>query len=181
MGDTVAFDRDFMPTAQVSHGHPYLGTHQAFALLGWVEQRRNGWPRVGLRMTLLGEDLETVTGGITMGLPLTPDTERRVCCFLEDLGWDGRVWPYEDHGWPEKTEDESGLLGLLKAANLGATLTFPPQAQGTPVVSIPIKDRKRPFRVMPFGPPNETPRYLETLRNLASNPKPFVSDWTQHE
>jgi len=175
---TVPFDKGFIPTAQVSHGSPYLGQHHAFALLGWVEQRSNGWPVVGLQMTLLQMDLQTVAGGLTMGLPLTPETERRVCCFLEDLGWDGRVWPYQDSGWPEGTEDELGLLQLLRTAKLGATLTFPPQLQGTPTISIPIKHRKKSFQVVPFGPPNQAPRHLETLRTLASNPKPFLSDWS---
>jgi hypothetical protein len=167
-----------IPTASVSHGTIRPGIYPAFALLAWVEQRKAGWPVVGLRLTLLAQhELDKPIGGLTMGLPLTPKSERHVCCLLQDLGWDGRCWPYKDHGWPEGTEDEDGLLRLLRTSKLGATLTFPSDPEkGTPTVQIPILQRSGPFSIAPFGEVL-VPRYLETLRDLAANPTPFKSDW----
>lgn len=174
-----------MPVAQVNHGKILLGDHPAFALLGWVEQRRVGWPVVGLRLSVLNPLSPTskeaeVIGGITIGLPLSPKTEYHVCGFLEDLGWDGRVWPYKDHGWPEGTEDEAGLVSLLRSANMGSTLTFPPQALGTPTVKVPVLSTKKPFMVAPFDDA-PMPRHVFALRDLAANPHPFVSDWGTQE
>lgn len=166
-----------VPTATVSHGTLRPGLHPAFALLAWVEQRKVGWPVVGMRLTVLTHGMDEACGGITMGLPLTPKSERHVCCLLQDLGWDGRVWPYKDHGWPEGTEDEQGLLKLLRASKLGATLTFPPQASGTPTVKIHVAKRSGPFQVAPFGDVI-VPRYLDALRTLAADPTPFKSDWS---
>jgi hypothetical protein len=100
-----------------------------------------------------------------------------VCQFLEHLGWDGRVWPYKDHGWPETTEEEEVLLALLRTAKLGATLTFPPQAPGTPALLIPILDRSKPYSVFPFPYETPLPRRLEELRILANDTTPFKSDW----
>jgi hypothetical protein len=165
-----------VPTASVSHGTVRPGVYPAFAMLAWVEQRKVGWPVVGVRLTLLQHGLDKPAGGLTMGLPLTPKSERHVCCFLQDLGWDGRCWPYKDHGWPEGTPDEDGLLRLLKAAKLGATLTFPSDPEkGTPTVRIPVLQRSGTFSVAPFG--EVIPRHLDALRTLAANPTPFKSDW----
>lgn len=170
-----------MPTAQVVHGRVSIGEYPTFALLGWVEQRPHGWPVVGLRVSVL-EDESKVIGGMTLGLPLSPKTEYQVCCLLEDFGWDGRVWPYRDHGWPEGGEDEAGLLGLLRTAKLGATLTFPPHPEfGTPTVKLPVFHSKKPFLVAPFGDGPVVPRYIFQLRDLAANPTPFVSDWGKPE
>lgn len=166
-----------VPTASLVHGKLPIGEYAAFALLAWIEQRKNGLPIVGMQLTVLGAELDEVAGSVTMGLPLSPTTERHVCCFLEDLGWDGRCWPYRDHGWPEGGEDEPGLLSLLKRAKLGATLTFPPHAQGTPTVLIPVFHRTRPFSVAPFYHVPPVPTHLENLRSLAIDPIPFKSDW----
>lgn len=166
-----------VPTAHVEHGKIPMGSHPAFALLGWVEQRKVGWPVVGLRLTVLTRELDKAIGALTMGLPLTPKSERHVCCFLQDLGWDGRVWPYKDHGWPEGTEEESALVSLLRTAKLGATLTFPSDPEkGTPTVKVPVTKRASTYSVAPFGDVI-VPKHLETLRSLAANPTPFVSDW----
>jgi hypothetical protein len=165
-----------MPVAEVTHGKVYIGDHPAFALVGWITQQGVGWPAVGLQMTLLTPEMDKAIGGLSLGLPLSPKTERHVCCLLQDLGWDGRVWPYKDHGWPEGTNDEPGLLRLLKVAKLGATLTFPTQEKGTPTVKIPVLKRSGTFMVAPFGEVL-VPRHLEALRSLAADPTPFKSDW----
>lgn len=172
-----AWGANEVPTAVLAHGKLPIGDYAAFALLGWIQQSKNGWPVVGMQLTMLRDNLDEVAGSLTMGLPLSPKTERHVCCLLEDLGWDGRCWPYRDHGWPEGGEDEPGLLSLLKRSKLGATLTFPSQAQGTPTVRIPILHKTKPFSVAPFYRVPPVPRHLESLRALAVDPIPFKSDW----
>jgi len=166
-----------VPTAEVAHGKLPLGEYPMFALLAWVQQRKATWPVVGLQLSVLNKESDRVVGGLTMGLPLTPSSERHVCRLLEELGWDGRVWPYKDHEWPEGTEDEKGLLSLLRTAKLGATLTFPPHPEGTPTVMIPVLKRSGVYSVAPFLEGPVMPRHLEALRSLAANPTPFVSDW----
>jgi hypothetical protein len=165
-----------VPTAQVSHGSLRPGTYPAFALLGWLEARK-GWPIVGLRLALVPEHQRTEQTGLTMGLVVSPKTERHVCSLLQDLGWDGRVWPYKDHGWPEGTQDETPMLGLLKTAKLGATLVFRPDPEkGVPTVPIWVGRRNGPFLTAPFGEIT-TVKYLEELRALATDQTPFKSDW----
>jgi hypothetical protein len=165
-----------VPTARVSHGTLAPQDYPGFALLGWVEQRRVGWPVVGLRLTLLNSTRTKAVGGLTMGIPLTPVSERHVCCLLQDLGWDGRVWPYKDHGWPEDSPAAAELLSLLRTVKLGATMTFPEGEDGTPTVCIPVLKRSGAFQVAPFSD-TIVPRYLEALRSLAADPTPFKSDW----
>lgn len=166
-----------IPTAEVAHGKFSVGDYPMFVLLAWVQQRQATWPIVGARLSVLNRESTAVIGGLTIGLPLTPNSERHVCRFLEELGWDGRVWPHRDHGWPEGTEDEAGLLGLLRTAKLGSTLTFPPQPLGTPTVIVPVLKRKGVFRVAPFPEGPVVPRHLETLRSFAADPTAFKSDW----
>jgi hypothetical protein len=166
-----------VPTAEVAHGKLFLDEYPMFALLAWVQQRKATWPVVGLRLSVLTKESDRVIGGLTMGMPLTPNSERHVSRILEELGWDGRIWPHKDHEWPEGTEDEPGLLTLLRTAKLGATLTFPPQPEGTPTVTIPVLKRSGVYSVAPFSEGPVVPRHLETLRSLAANPTPFKSDW----
>lgn len=167
-----------VPTAEIVLGSFPLGTYPSMAILGWVEQRKVGWPVVGVRLSVLNDTRTQAIGSLSMALPLTPTSERHVCCFLQDLGWDGRVWPYQDHGWPEGTTDEEGMLKLLKRVKLGATMTFPANPEfGTPTVLVAVTKRKGSFSVAPFGE-EVIPRHLDALRTLAANPTPFKSDWT---
>jgi len=168
-----------VPTASVAHGKVNPGEHPMFALLAWVQQRRATWPIVGVRLAVLNKQRDKSIDGLTMGLPLTPNSERHVCCFLEELGWDGRIWPHLDHGWPEGTEHEQEFLGLLRTSQLGATLTFPPIQGSCPAVTVPVLKRSGVYLVSPFSDGPVVPRHLETLRTLAANPKPFESDWEQ--
>lgn len=171
---------EYLPTAAVTHGKfPAIDSYPCFAILGWVEPRQNSWPIVGLHLSVLNHALDKVIGGLNLGVPLAPLTERHVSCLLEDLGWDGRIWPHDDHGWPEGTEEEAGLSSLLKKAKMGCTLTFPPQAQGTPTVQIPLLTTKpnKAFAVAPFVDAPKVPKLLEVLRKLAVDPSPFKSDW----
>ena len=162
-----------VPTAKVVHGKVRPGPYYVFALLGWLEARRR-WPVVGLRLALLQDDKNV--GAVNMGLPLTPKTERHVCGFLQDLGWDGRVWPHKDHGWPEGTHDELNVIGLLRTANLGSTLTFVPNENGEiPTVLMDVAKNRVPFLTAPFH--GTVPKHLEALRALASDRTPFTSDW----
>jgi hypothetical protein len=111
-----------------------------------------------------------------LSMPFTPKTERHVCALVENLGWDGRIWPHEDHGWPEGTEQEAAMIEVLKAADVGATLTFPPTDEGSPMVKIHVAQRSGLFLTAPFyGTP--MPQHLQTLRDLGADPSPFRSDW----
>lgn len=171
-----AWGTKHVPTAEVVVGKLPIREYSVFALLGWVEQRPNTWPIVGVRLTVLSKEFDSIRGALNMGLPLTPQTERHVCGFLEDLGWDGRVWPWKDHGWPEATEHETSILDILRGAKMGATLTFPPQEIGTPTVNVPVLHSKKPYSVAPFRE-GYVPKHLETLRTIAANPVAFRSDW----
>ena len=168
-----------VPTAEVSHGKLRTGEYPMFALLGWVQPREANWPVVGLSLTTLSKAGDRAIGGLTLGLPLTPRSEHHICRLLEAFGWDGRVWPHQDHGWPEGTDDEAGLLGLLRTARLGASLTFPPHPQGTPTVTIPVLKTSGVYSVAPFLEGPVMPQRLETLRALAADPRPFLSDWAK--
>lgn len=169
--------RKQVPVAHVIKGKIPMGDWPSYALLAWIVQREKDWPIVGTLFTVLDDELQNSIGHVSMALPLTPVTERHVCQFLEQLGWDGRVWPYKDHGWPEGTEEEAGCVNMLRTAKIGATLTFPPQPPGTPALLIPILDRSKPYSVFPFAYETPMPRRLETLRALANDPTPFKSDW----
>jgi hypothetical protein len=166
-----------VPVAQLLTGKFAIGAYPAFALLAWTKARPNNWPLVAIHLKLLEEDLTRTIGTLALAMPFTPKTERHVCCFLEDLGWDGRAWPVKDHGWPEDTEEGNSLLDILRAIKLGATLTFPPQEQGTPVLTVPVLSRTKVYSLAPFDDEPPVPRHLEALRQFAAEPKPFVSDW----
>jgi len=163
-----------MPTACVTEGSIRVGLYPTFVLLGWVEPHHLG-PIVALRLAILSKTMNNSIGGMVLSLPCNSMTERHVCSLLQDFGWDGRVWPYKDHGWPEGTPNEEQLLALLKKANLGATLTFPSTDEGTPVYHMPVKKKKDSYMVAPFG--NIVPKHLDMLRELTNNPAPFKSDW----
>lgn len=111
-----------------------------------------------------------------MGLPLSQKTEEHVCGLLLNLGWDGRVWPHKDHGWPEGTGDEASILGLLKNAKIGATLTFRSDPEkGAKTVQVYVAKSHHPFHTAPFR--GTTSEHLAALRALAADPTPFKSDW----
>lgn len=168
-----------VPIALVRSGRIQPGHYRCFPVFGWVKQRQADWPVVGVHLAILPLNAEKTIGALSMDLPLTPKTERNVCAFLQDLCWDGRVWPYKDHGWPEGTEEEQDLLKLLRTVKLGATMTFPTDPEkGTRIVRIPVLHGKKKFHVAPFGTEVPVPRFMDELRDLAANPHPFVSDWT---
>lgn len=165
-----------MPTATVSNGVIRPGTYPAFAMLGWVESGPGGWPSIGLLLALRRSEVSRQAGTLTMGLPLCPKTERHVCGLLQDLGWDGRVWPYKDHGWPEGTADEQPLLQLMKNGKIGATFTFPSDPdKGVPVIPVHVAKIRDTFHTAPFS--ETLPRYLDELRAYGTDPAPFKSDW----
>jgi hypothetical protein len=170
-----AWGQKDVPTGLVTDGLIRPGFYPAFALLGWAQERPNRWPVVVLHLALMRH--HKVAGRMVLTMPFTPKTDRRVCLTVENFGWDGRVWPHVDHGWPEGTDDETPLLDLLKGVNLGATLTFPPnEEQGVRTLRVFVSQRAGSFSTAPFhGAGN--PRRLETLRELAKDPSPFKSDW----
>jgi hypothetical protein len=170
------------PTGLVIRGNVRSGYHPAFVLLGWVEARKNRWPVIILNLAVLSKALTKSIGNVLLSLPFTPNTERRICVLLQDFGWDGRVWPYKDEGWPSGTSDESQLLEMLKREKLGATLTFPSDPENGAVVRrVPVKKRKGAYPIAVFTDWDNSdtlPKYLESLRGLVANPSPFTSDWS---
>jgi len=166
-----------VPTAQVAGDPIKPGDYSAFALLGWVEAKA-GAAIVGLQMAVLKEEPLTNMGLITIGMPVTPKTELHVNALLQSLGWDGRLWPYKDHGWPEGTEDEGQVVALISQAQLGCTLTFAPDPdQGQPMIPIHIAKSRDPFPLAPFElEVTEAPPHMEFLRDLIDDPSPFEPD-----
>jgi len=171
-----AWGRKDVPTAVVVDGAVRPGIYPAFVVLGWTASRKKHWPVVILRLALLSKTMAKSVGGLLMSLPFNPKTERHVCSLLQDFGWDGRVWPYKDEGWPAGTPDEDQIIKLLKTENLGATFTFPADPEkGIITLRVPVKKRRGPYAVALFD--KVLPKYLETLRELTADPAPFVSDW----
>jgi hypothetical protein len=178
-----AWGRKDVPTALVTNGKVRSGTHPAFVLLGWVRKppeklvpRAAQWPVIILRLALLNKPRTKSIGGLLMTMPFNPKTERHVCSLMQDFGWDGRVWPHEDDGWPSKTTEEEPLINLLKKEKLGATFTFPSDPEkGIIALPVPVKKRRGPFALALFN--EVVPKHLETLRVFASDPKPFEPDW----
>lgn len=163
-----------VPTAQVAGDAIKPGEYHAFALLGWVESE-GGSVIVGLQMAVIKEEPLTNMGLLTIGMPVTPKTELHVNALLETLGWDGRIWPYEDHGWPEGTgDDEIQLASLVMQAKLGCSLTFVPAEQGPVMIPIHVAKSRDPFPLAPFElEVTEEPKHMDALRALIDDPSPF--------
>lgn len=172
-----AWGKKDTPTGYITDGDVRPGQYQGLALVGWTLERPNRWPVVILRLALLKSNNQS-HGGMLLSMPFTPKTERHVCGLVEGLGWDGRVWPYKDHGWPEGTDQEEPMLTLLKSIDIGATLTFPPSGEGSPTVKVNVAQRAGVFSTAPFYG-TAMPKLLQDLRELAADPSPFKSDWSK--
>ena len=96
-------------------------------------------------------------GALTIALPLTAETESKVLERLLDLGWDGRVWPYDNDGkWPEGTPDKDQSIGLLQRVGLASTMTFAPvEGKGFPTIPVYVVKKKGEFP-FPFEPSVKT-------------------------
>ena len=167
------------PRGLITEGSLRPGFYPGFALLGFVQERENDWPVVLVHAALMKG--KTLGGGMLLSMPFNPRTERAVCWLLENLGWDGRLWPYKDHGWPEGTPDEAHFAELLKKVDVGASFTFPADPEkGTPTLRMYVGKRNGAFHTAPFyGTP--MPQHLEALRELVKDPIPFKSDWIKEE
>lgn len=164
------------PTAQVTGNPIKPGKYRAFAILGWVE-KKHGAAIVGLQMIVVRETPFENMGTITVGLPVTPKTELYVNALLQTLGWDGRIWPYKDHGWPEGTSDEEQVVALVQQAELGCTMTFVPDPeQGLPMIPMHIAKAQEPFPLAPFTEIDSPPVHLKAFRELVADPSPFAPD-----
>jgi hypothetical protein len=163
------------PTGVLTDGKVRPGTYPAFAVMGWTEELHNRWPAVVLRLALMQRQSEVVIGGMFLYMPFSPRSERHVCATLERLGWDGRIWPHKDHGWPEGHDEEGTILELLQKAELGATLTFP-NDPNVGIPAIPIYVGKRvgcgTFHTAPYHEA-PMPKHLETIRQLTKDNSPF--------
>ena len=167
-----------VPTAQVAAGSSIKpGDYRAFAILGWVEKHA-GAAIVGLQMVVIQEQPFKNKGILTLGCPITPKTDLYVNALLQTLGWDGRVWPYKDHGWPEGTDDEAQVVALVNQAKLGCTLTFAPDPEKgmVPMIPVHIAKSKEPFPLAPFEEIDSPPVHLEAFRALIADPSPFAPE-----
>ena len=169
-----------VPTAQVTGGKVSPGTYRALATLGFVE-------RVGpasfccVHFLILQNQAFKPMGTLSLAMPVTKRTELYVNSFLQLVGWDGRVWPYDgDGGWPENSpEDAENLRMMLKKINIGATLTFPADGEGATLLELPVVKRTAPFPLAPFAPlPEDHPPpviHLERFRELCKDASPFAA------
>jgi len=137
----------------------------------------------GLQMVVIKEEPLTNMGILTLGMPVTEKTEAHVVGFLEDLGWDGRVWPFNDHDWPEGTEDELQVVQLCKQAQLGCTMTFRPGDEGAPSVPIRVSKSREAYPLAPFREEvvEGELKHLAAFRALVTDPSPFASDTSDEQ
>lgn len=170
------------PLGVILEGNVHPGLHHGFATLGWTHTRENTWPLVILNMALFRNIDSNPVGKMNLVLPFSPGTERYVSTVVEACGWDGRIWPYKDHGWPEGSEHEEDFLWILKEIGLGSTMTFPvDREEGIPAIPIHVAKRHGPFRTAPYIEDPRPVKYLQHLRELATDPTLFSSDWTPPE
>ncbi len=165
-----------MPTGQVTGGDMKPGFYRILAVLGWIDKKPGSVPTVGIQTLALRNQEDKHIGAITIGLPVTPRTELYVNAFLQSLGWDGRVWPYDnDNGWPVGTDDEDQLLGLIKRVELSSSLTFGPDPEkgGVPAMRFHVAQSHGAFYVAPFEEINSPPKHLERFRALVADPSVF--------
>lgn len=163
------------PTGQVTGGDIRPGEYRALAILGWIEKKPGDLPRVGIQTVVLRLNEDKHIGAVTIGLPVSPRTELYVNAFLQTLGWDGRVWPYDnDKKWPEGSDDEEQVTGLLKRVGLSSTLTFPSNPdQGAPAVRIHIAKSHGAFAIAPTEEVDSPPVHLERFRALVADHSVF--------
>jgi len=162
------------PVAQVTGGAVRSGVYRTLAVLGWIEKKPNELPKVGIQTIILKTNEDKHVGALTLGLPVTPKTERYINALLQTYGWDGRVWPHdEDGGWPEGSADRDQILGLLDKVNLDATLTFAPGPKGVPAVRMNVTKSRGPFQLSPFDEIDSPPLHLLRFRDLVTDPTIF--------
>lgn len=172
-----------VPTAQVTGGRvPNPGTYRALPVLGGMGFQDTALGRItvcGVHFILIRKYNDSPFATLSLGMPITKNTELHVNAFLHLLGWDGRVWPTEQSSeWPDNNPDEvEQLVILMRNARMGATLTFPPTGPGVPVLEIPVYKCHSPFQVAPFESlPDgaESPVvHLARFRELAKDPTIF--------
>lgn len=174
-----------VPTAQVQGGTIAPGMHQGFAAVGWIERRQGIMPFVGVHFMVLTKNTQEPKplGTLSLGLPVTKTTELLVNSFLHYLGWDGRVWPFdEDGGWPTESKLDAAQIRIMLSRvspPVGSTLTFPSDPEkGMKVVPIPVFKRHSPYPWAPFEPvPEEEGApavHLARFRELCQDPYQFA-------
>lgn len=165
------------PTGLVTGGRIPQGEYRVLPILGWVEKKPNDLPRVGIQTIALRMNEDVHVGAITIGLPISERTERHAATLLQTMGWDGRLWPYDnDKKWPEGTTDEDQVNGLLKRLGLSSTMTFPSDSeQGARASRILVTKSNGPFAIAPTEI-DEHPPLLERLRGLVGDPSVFFPE-----
>ena len=167
------------PTAQVTGGKVNPGTYRGLATLGWMAHQ-GPVPVCGVHFLVLQNQAYTPMATLSLAMPVTKKTELHINSFLHYVGWDGRVWPFDDDGgWPGKdTADAKNLRDFLMKTKMGSTLTFPAEAEkGARLITLPIVKRSAPFPLALFEPvPDDEPapvEHLERFRDLCKDPSPF--------
>ncbi len=146
------------------------GEYIAIPLLGWFARRlKTRIPLVMIRFMLF--DADTMPSGIfQVEFPVYPETEHDTLRYLEDLGWDGRIWP-ENPGWPDGDEVESAnLRATLETAGLSETLVFPPKAEGaaTTAVKVVVERETGPFVMPALEKATGEEKHYDRFRELCS-------------
>lgn len=154
---------------------PVKGEFQGLPLFGWVATRaKTEVPLVMIVLLLMrGTEEPVPRGTLQLEIPVIPgENELAVVATLEQLGWDGRVWPTDD-GWPDGTDDEDQVRTLMEQATLRATLTFPPHKDhGHATLPVDVQKAQGPFLMPPLPQPEDPPSEALTakLRQLCENP-----------
>lgn len=153
--------------------HP--GPCRILPVIGWIRVE-HGHPFLTLSCIMLKVLDDRHLGTLSWNIPLNPRTERTAATLLASLGWDGRVWP-QDRGWPDGLAEETGLHTLLNDAQIGATMTFPPKAQGSLVLRVEVAKMSNDFPLNPEVPAEDrrepTDELVDRLHQLTAEPETF--------
>lgn len=176
--ETKGLDHRKLPVGQVMT-QPLKGEFRGLPLFGWVAMRaKTDTPLVMLGILLMREVEGELRprGTLQIENPIFEDTELPTVALLEQLGWDGRVWPIDD-GWPQGEADEEQVLALMEQAGLRATMTFPPGEQGHAMIPLNVQRAQGPFLMPPWEEPTQEPsQYLvDKLRLICGDPKLYFA------
>lgn len=177
--ETKGLDHRKLPVGQVMTA-PLKGEFRGLPLFGWVAMRaKTDTPLVMLAFLLMREVEGELRprGTLQVETPIFEgETDLPSVALLEQLGWDGRVWPVDD-GWPSGTTDEEQVLMCMDQASLRATLTFPPGEQGHAMIPLNVQRAQGPFLMPPWEEPTEEPSQalVDKLRRICEDPKLYFA------
>ncbi len=130
----------------------FPGSYRFMPLIAWIVDPPREAPTLTRKLLISGALLKMVegvfAGMLDWSLPITERLEPTILDVLATFGWDHRVWP-DDAGWPEGTDEEEGMLGLMAKRKLDATMTFPPGPEGNRVMTVHVLKISSPFPLPP--------------------------------